>query len=297
AHLVATLQMAGIDVYRAAAEFDADGKKYAAGTFVIPMSQVFARYAKDILEKQTYPEVRRSPTSPPEAPYDVTAWSLGMLLGVDHVVVKKPLGDSLRIDKLTGAPKLEGHVTGNGPRFVFDYRGADAARAMNALLAHGARVTIEPARDKAPARIAVAGVARKAIEDVATELGFDVRSEAAAAASPATALRIRAPRIAMYQPWTGGNMDEGWTRWVLEQYGFKSVPLHNDEVRAGGLKDKYDVIILPDQNPQQIINGASGNGIRPEYRGGIGTQGVTTLKQFVDAGGTLVTLGAASGLA
>ena len=71
-HLVDKLQMAGVEVYRADAAFEADGQKYAAGTFVIPMAQVFARYAKDILEKQTYPEVRRSPTSPPEPPYDVT---------------------------------------------------------------------------------------------------------------------------------------------------------------------------------------------------------------------------------
>ena len=85
-HLVDKLQMGGVDVYRADAAFEADGQNYAAGTFVIPMAQVFSRYAKDMLEKQTYPEVRRSPTSPPEPPYDVTAWSLGMLLGVDHVV-------------------------------------------------------------------------------------------------------------------------------------------------------------------------------------------------------------------
>ena len=64
------------------------GRKYAAGTFVVPMSQVFARYAKDILEKQTYPEVRRSPDAPPEPPYDVSAWSLGMLLGVEHALAE-----------------------------------------------------------------------------------------------------------------------------------------------------------------------------------------------------------------
>ena len=62
------------------------------GTFVVPMAQVFARYAKDILEKQTYPEVRRSPTSAPEPPYDVSAWSLGMLLGVEHAMAKTPVG-------------------------------------------------------------------------------------------------------------------------------------------------------------------------------------------------------------
>ena len=55
------------------------------------MNQVFARYAKDLLEKQTYPEVRRWPNSPPEPPYDVTAWSLGMQMGVETVFVKKPL--------------------------------------------------------------------------------------------------------------------------------------------------------------------------------------------------------------
>ncbi|HTM23668.1 MAG TPA: M14 metallopeptidase family protein, partial [Vicinamibacterales bacterium] len=139
AHLVETLQVAGVDVYRAEAAFDAEGQRYAAGTFVIPMTQVFARYAKDILEKQTYPEVRRGPNSPPEPPYDVTAWSLGMLLDVDHVVVQKPLGDAVKLRKLDAAPRLDGRVGGSGPRYVFDYRGADAAKAINRLLKDGAR--------------------------------------------------------------------------------------------------------------------------------------------------------------
>jgi hypothetical protein len=101
----------------------------------------------------------------------------------------------------------------------------------------------------------------------------------------------------MYQPWTGGNMDEGWTRWVLEQYGFQSTAIHNDDVRAGNLREKFDAIILPDQNPQQIVNGSTGTTIRPEYRGGIGEEGIAALKKFVDAGGTLIALGAASGFA
>ena len=55
------------------------------------MTQVFARYAKDLLETQTYPEVRRGPNDPIEPPYDVTAWSLGMLFGVDVDFVRTPL--------------------------------------------------------------------------------------------------------------------------------------------------------------------------------------------------------------
>ena len=287
-HLVDKLQMGGVDVYRADAPFDADGQKYPAGTFVIQMGQVFSRYAKDMLEKQTYPEVRRSPTSPPEPPYDVTAWSLGMLLGVDHVFAHKPLDDALKLTKLDAAPTLDGKVSGNGPRFVFDYRGPDAAKAINRLLKDGARLTVDKSR------VWVSSAPRKSLDAVAAELGLQITTTDGAA--PASAAAIKAPRIGMYSPWTGGNMDEGWTRWVLEQYDFNFATIHNADVRAR-LRDKFDVIILPDQAPRTIVDGATGQNVRPEYRGGIGEEGITALRDFLGQGGTLVTLGAASDLA
>ena len=114
------------------------------------MTQVFARYAKDMLEKQTYPEVRRSPTSPPEPPYDVTR------LVARHAARRRArrgqdtAAATARLEKLTAAPTLEGRVTGNGPRFVFDYRGPDAARAINALLKQGARATFEAGERQEP---------------------------------------------------------------------------------------------------------------------------------------------------
>ncbi|HVD91547.1 MAG TPA: hypothetical protein VNC21_04675, partial [Vicinamibacterales bacterium] len=296
-HLVEKLQMGGLDVYRAGAAFDADGVSYAAGTFVIPMAQVFARYAKDILEKQTYPEVRRSPSSAPEPPYDVTAWSLGMLLGVDHVVAHKPLPDTVKLQKLESAPKLDGRVAGSGPRYVFDYRGPDAAKAINRLLKDGARIALENSTGAAgrAARVWVSSGPRKSIESVASDLGLQVKT--ADGPAPAGALAVKAPRIGMYSPWTGGNMDEGWTRWVLEQYDFTSTTVHNADVRAGKLREKYDVIIFPDQGTRAIVDGASGQNVRPEYRGGIGDEGVAALREFVSHGGTIVTLGAASDLA
>ena len=305
AHLVEKLQMAGVEVSRARSDFDADGQHFAAGTFVVMMTQVFARYAKDMLEKQTYPEVRRGPNAPAEPPYDVTAWSLGMLLGVDHFFLKSAVPAGASLETLSAEPRIEGRVSGSGTRFMFEYEGPDAARAINVLLKQGASVSLEPSRDSnGMTRAVVTNVARKTIEDVATSLGMivtanDVRLRADTAGSrlkadAADLMSIRAPRIGMYQPWGGGNMDEGWTRWVLEQYGFASTSLHNDDVRAGRLKEKFDVIILPDQSPQSIVNGSTGDNIRPEYRGGIGTDGVAALKAFVDAGGTLVTLGSAS---
>jgi hypothetical protein len=305
AHLVDKLQLAGVDVSRASAAFEADGKKYAAGTFVIPMAQVFGRYAKDMLEKQTYPEVRRSPNAPPEPPYDVSAWSLGMLLGVDHVVLKSPLASNVALERLTAAPTFAGRVTGSGSRFSFDYRGPDAALAINKLLERGAAVALETTRDRDSsgsqlARVSVSGISRGEIEKLAKEQGFEITaggSASTAGAGPgAGAIAIRAPRIGMYDTWNGGNMDEGWTRWVLEQYGFRSTRVHNADIKAGKLREKYDVVILPDQPMRSIVEGNTAITTRPEYRGGIGDEGVTALKAFVDAGGTLITLGASSDL-
>src|SRR6185436_9677025 len=207
------------------------------------MTQVFARYAKDILEKQTYPEVRRSPTSPPEPPYDVSAWSLGMLLGVDHVMARKPLADTLKLTRLDAAPTPEGKVTGTpstrlgaGGAYVFDYRGPDAAKAINRLLKDGARVSLKGEHAW------VVNAPRKSLDSVAADLGMELK--AADAPVPAGALAVKAPRIGMYSPWTGGNMDEGWTRWVLEQYEFNLTTLHNAEMRTGRLREKFDVIVL-----------------------------------------------------
>jgi hypothetical protein len=266
------------------------------------MTQVFARYAKDMLEKQTYPEVRRSPTSAPEPPYDVTAWSLGMLLGVDTVFVKNPL-PSVKMTKVDGLPKMAGSVMGAGTRFGFDYKGPDSAIAINRLLKDGARLSFD-----GPSHVAVSGIARAKIESIAKDFGLNVKASADSrttnAESRTTNVEPRTsnvvfhtPRVAMYQPWTGGNMDEGWTRWVLEQYEFNLTSIHNADIRAGKLRQKFDTIIIADQDPRGIVEGYDASQIRPEYRGGIGEAGVEQLKQFVADGGTLITMGNACDLA
>ncbi len=332
AHMVDRLQLGGVDIYRAADAFEADGQKYAAGTYVIPMTQVFARYAKDMLEKQTYPEVRRAPSEPPEPPYDVTAWSLGMLLGVKTEFIKTPLAASVKLAKIPDAyakPGMnasgtapfalepKGEVSGSGTRFAFDYKGPDTAIAINRLLKDGAQLAFD-----APSHVVATGVTRAKVEAVARDFGLDVKagSESPAprtqnvaprAANLAAGARtnaapgipnpepisFHAPRVAMYQPWTGGNMDEGWTRWVLEQYEFNLTSIHNDDIRAGKLRQRFDAIIVADQDPRSIVDGFDAAAIRPEYRGGIGEAGVENLKQFVADGGTLVTMGNACDLA
>ena len=263
-HLIEKLQLAGVEVSRAESEFETDGKKYPPGTYVIPMNQVFARYAKDLLEKQTYPEVRRSPGSPPEPPYDVTAWSLGMLMGVETAFVKKPLPNGLRLIKAAGSSSAVASADGKASA---TYNGADDAVTINRWLKSGTAVTI-----------------------AATQRDGTISSSMAVAdanllsiTKPKAFFTVRAPRIGLYQPWTS-NMDEGWTRWVLEQYEFPYATIHNAEIKAGRLREKFNVVMLADQSPRDILEGNNFKSIRQEYRGGIGEDGLEALRIFVREG-------------
>ena len=284
--LVEKLDMGGVEVHRAQAPFEHEGRQYAAGTFVIPMTQVFARYAKDLLEAQTYPDVRRGgPTTPAEPPYDVTAWSLGLLFGVELNFARTPL-PGVRLARVEGRPATNGRVSGSGPRFTFEYVGADTATAMNRLFKAGGRLAFDQ-----PSHVAVTGVRRETMETIAREFGLEVSAGDMPASTTPGAIAFRRPRVAVYAPWTGGNIDEGWTRWVLEQHEFEVTSVHNADMRRGDLKRSFDVIVLPDQAPRDIVDGFNAPSMRSEYRGGIGEVGVEHLARFIADGGTLVDAG------
>jgi hypothetical protein len=290
-HLAERLMIGGVEVYRADEAFDVDDRPYAAGTLVIPMTQVFARYAKDLLERQTYPEVRRAPNLPPEAPYDVTAWSLGMQFGVTLDFAEQALPD-VKLTRVSAPLRMPGRVLGNGPQFEFEYTGADSAIVVNRLLKLGAKVALTPS-----SHALVDGAGHDQLEELARDVGVSFSTVEPTPGVPDEPHQtLRAPRVALYAPWTGGNIDEGWTRWVLEQYEFPYTTVHNAEIRAGGLRRRFDAIILADQSPREIMDGNIGPAIRPEYRGGIGDGGLESLQRFVNDGGTLIALGAASDL-
>ncbi len=292
ARLVEKLDMAGVEVHRAQAAFEIESRQYAAGTFVIPMTQVFARYAKDLLEAQIYPDARRAnPAAVADPPYDVTGWSLGLLFGVDLSFVRSPL-EGVRLARVEGRPASSGRVSGSGPRFTFEYSGADTATAMNRLFKAGARLSFDQ-----PSHVSATGVPREVMEVVARELGLQVSAGEAPTSVLPGAIAFRRPRVAVYAPWTGGNIDEGWTRWVLEQHEFDIAVVHNADFRRGELRRRFDVVILADQSPRDIIDGYNAPSMRSEYRGGMGEVGVEHLARFISEGGTLVTLGAASDLA
>ncbi|HYE72663.1 MAG TPA: peptidase M14, partial [Blastocatellia bacterium] len=102
------------------------------------------------------------------------------------------------------------------------------------------------------------------------------------------------------------SMDEGWTRWVFDQYKFQYQRLRDAEIRTGFLKSKFDTIILPDQSVRAIAEGLSAqstreneaSGVYPaEFSGGLGEAGIKALRDFVEAGGTLITFNNASNFA
>ena len=304
-NLVDRLQMGGVDVYRAGSDFEADEKKYPAGTFVIPMNQVFARYAKDLLEKQTYPEVRRSPNSPPEPPYDVTAWSLGMQMGVDAVFVKNAIPTAAKLQRLAEAPKASLVASPwAGTSYEFAYQGPSAALVVNRALKDGPAVSLirRQVNGLGSAVVNVEG-SRERLERAAGDFKLEIADAKEkriekAAKDPSTSVAVlrHAPRVGLYQSWTA-NMDEGWTRWVLDQYEFPYTTLHNADIRGGRLREKFDAIIFPDQQPRDILTGNDFKSIRPEYRGGIGDEGLESMRAFVREGGTLIALGASCDLA
>jgi hypothetical protein len=134
--------------------------------------------------------------------------------------------------------------------------------------------------------------ARKALESDARELGIIAQ---AVDALP-KALIVKKPRLAVYQSWDP-SMDEGWTRFVLEKdVGVDYVTVHDHDLNQANLASRFDAILLPDQAPKAIVEGQAPGTLPEEYTGGLGEEGVRNLRRFVEAGGTLIALNAASRL-
>ena len=129
---------------------------------------------------------------------------------------------------------------------------------------------------------------------LATKRRIDIASGNSPSANHYTLTRL--PRIAIYRPWTG-NMDEGWCRWVLEQFNLPYVSLTDSVAKAGKLRDHFDVLLVPDMSLREMRDGNSPKDSPPPYAGGLGTAGIDAIREFVTNGGTLVLLDHASELA
>jgi hypothetical protein len=267
------------------------------------MEQPFRAYAKTLLEKQSYPVRRLHPKAPPERPYDVAGWTLPWQMNVklDRYEQWFEPPPSTKLDAASIAPA---QVWGDrrAAFFVVDGRGNGATIAINRALKAGfeALWTTRPLELQgftyAPGAIVVRGTGdpRALMEGVARDLGLRVTAGRAQVLDGLVPLH-RA-RVGLYKPWVE-NIDEGWTRWLLEQYEFAYETVTDQDVRRGGLNARFDAIVLPDMAADRMTAGHAEGTMPPEYVGGLGPGGVAAIKQFVESGGTLVTLDSSSELA
>ncbi len=139
-------------------------------------------------------------------------------------------------------------------------------KAMNRAWKLGATVQATAGASGAPIRYSLRGLSTTAQDDLVQSLSLQAERTDAA---PGRA--VRQPRIGLYQPWNG-SMDEGWSRWVLEQYGFSPIAIHPEDFKSP-LAQKIDVLIIADDARVPVAGAPAGRGgrggaapaVRPEY--------------------------------
>jgi hypothetical protein len=281
-----------VELHRANASFTAGGETWPAGTDVILMAQPYRAYAKTLLERQDYPVRRLAPGVAAERPYDVAGWTLPYQMGVDVITIDKPfeLPPLTRVERATIEPL---QVTGDTRpgHYVIEARGNGGSLAVNRLLAAG----LKPAwRADGSVLVPQSRGTPELVAAIARDLGLPVtarRGRMGAGVTP-----IARARVALYKPWMD-NIDEGWTRWLLEQYEFPYANIADADVRRGNLRAQYDVVILPDANAERLLAGHPPGSLPEPYTGGLGSEGAAALRAFVEAGGTLVALDSSAALA
>jgi hypothetical protein len=236
-------------------------------------------------------------------PYDATGWTLPAQMGVDVRTIAR-LFDQPAMSRLTAATIAPAQVWADRrpTYYLVDARGNGGATAANRLLAAGLNpawlTTAIDARGVGygPGSIVIpaAKAAPAVLERIAAQLGL--RVDGLTGKLPAATRPLPRSRIALYKSWIE-NSDEGWTRWLLEQYEFPFKSIADGDVRAGNLRGQFDVIVLPSETSASLRAGLSSDVVPPEYAGGLGEAGIAALKAFVMAGGTLVTLDQASAFA
>ncbi len=302
--LIGKLLVQGIEVHRAKEEFAADGISYPAGSHIVFLAQPKCGLVRTLLGRTIYPDNAwtrgrdDSPLRPQDTATDTMAEFMGVRVDpVDGIVE----GD---FEKIVGVEASEGRAPEESTHgYVLDCRLNDSYTAVNRLLTKGVSVwrasgsvevgvSILP-----PGSFVIQKVEPELLQRIAGDLGLTFHPLSEKVAEKRAVQRLR---VGMYQRYWGGNIDEGWTRWLLEQFEFPYTTLTDADIKEGSLMERLDVIILPD-DPTSLI---TGEGVEewwkehrpdwplpvypPEYRSGIGSGGVEALKGFVEKGGTLI---------
>jgi hypothetical protein len=310
------LLVQGIDIQQATKPFTTvDGHAYEAGSYVIDLAQPKMGLIRNLLDRDFFPDNdwTRDKNGFPIRPYDLSTDSMYEFMGarVDHVA--GPLKADLKT--ITEAPLPAGKVSAGSSGYLLSGKLDNSFKAVSLLQQKGVAVKrIDKASGAAmPGDFLVAKGSEADTKEIARITGVDF--------SPATEIaaadthELKRLRIGLYQHYYGGNVDEGWTRFILEDFGFNYKNILDPEIKKGDLNANYDVIILPDDSTAALTGESEGGARRgggggggegfgrnpmdyaPEYRSGLGEDGVASLRTFVQKGGKIVTLGTASNFA
>ena len=280
------------------AEHGAEVLQGAKGDVFIPLAQPYGLFVRSLLSPERYPEVKPVPGKEILRPYDITAWTLPLMMGVTVEKTALPGG----LAPFAGRKELP-RVT--GPFGAIRPGSPESTRVVNEALHGKGRVAVASrsvtleGKDWPAGTVFLDETAFRAAEPVAATAGVPISSlsKNPLGSSPGVA-SLSAPRVGLYKPWVA-SMDEGWTRWILEQYGFAPKSLDNKTIRGGKLRESFDVIVLPDLSPERISTGKPKREegdlkyfieLPPEYQGGLEKEGAKAFVEFVEGGGTLVAL-------
>jgi hypothetical protein len=326
--LIKILLDQGITVKATPAPVKIAGRVYPAGTYMVDAAQPKMGVVRNLLGRTLFPDNywTRKPDGTPMI-YDTTSDTVAEYMGVEVVPSAATPGADFEtlccLPPAAGSAGVAGGVAGAaggaaGGGWYVDPRLNDAFAVVNRLLGAGAKVwrvagAVPCGCCELPAGaffVEAAGVDPGLVARLAEETGVDFYGAAAAPAAAGAAaagaadagkVSVRRLRIGMYQRYWGGNMDEGWTRLLLEKYGFRYVTVRDAEITGGKLGEMIDVLILP-ADPKEAIIGPHHFRDHPrvkmmlrwigdmpeQYRSGIGKEGVQALRAFVEGGGRIV---------
>ncbi|MEQ9415154.1 MAG: peptidase M14 [Cyclobacteriaceae bacterium] len=290
----------GIEVTEATGKFKVGDKEYDAGTYIMYGAQSFRPYLSDLMEKQNYPDLYQYPGGPPIAPYDLTGWTLPMSMGVNVDRVTQSF--TAKTKKLNGEIKMPaGNIDGKASYgFAMSSKENLSATVINRLQKAGEKISIAQASftdgkssfEKGTFIIEKGSQTQNTINELSKELGVSITG---LAAKPSNIKPMKKVKVGIYKSWDA-SIDEGWTRWVLEQFEFDLDTLHNADIQGKDLS-KYTAIIFPSQSPEEIMNGHRPGTMPEPYVGGLGLNGLVSINDYVSNGGVLIMFDEACDLA
>ncbi len=312
-----TLIKTGVTVHRATAAFTVNGKQYPANSYVVKTAQAFRPHVMDMFEPQDHPDDFPYPGGPPSRPYDSAGYTLAMQMGVQFDRILDGFdGPFVKVVGMavTPAGRVIGGTTGAGQAagYYFTHKANDSYIAVNRLTKAGETVSwlADGPMGAGTFYVTAKATTRATLDKLAVDLGLTFQAATSAPTGRMTVLR--APRIGLFDQY-GGQMPSGWTRLVFENFEFPYTVVYPPMLDAGNLIDKFDILIFNDGGIPAVGGGAGGGrggggggggrggGAGPEIpeefrnrQGSVTAETMNKIKEFVRAGGTVLTIGGAS---